>query len=75
VRVRKKVNNSRVKLELIPPENFRISRDAITIDDAAFVGIQTDMTRSEIRKYWPEMASEKLLLGMSLMKMQAGWEL
>lgn len=56
VRVRKKVNNSRVKLELIPPENFRISRDAITIDDAAFVGIQTDMTRSEIRKYWPEAA-------------------
>ena len=60
VRVRKKVNNSRVKLELIPPENFRISRDAITIDDAAFVGIQTDMTRSEIRKYWPE-ASENII--------------
>lgn len=60
VRVRKKVNNSRVKLELIPPENFRISRDAITIDDASFVGIQTDMTRSEIRKYWPE-ASENII--------------
>lgn len=54
VRVRKTINKSRVKLELIPPENFRISRDATCIEDAQFVGIQTDMTRSEIRKYWPE---------------------
>ena len=53
VRVRKTINKSRVKLELIPPENFRISRDATCIEDAQFVGIQTDMTRSEIRKYWP----------------------
>lgn len=57
VRVRKTINKSRVKLELVPPENFRISRDATCIEDAYFVGIQTDMTRSEIRKYWPE-ASE-----------------
>ena len=57
VRVKKTINKSRVKLELIPPENFRISRDATCIEDAQFVGIQTDMTRSEIRKYWPE-ASE-----------------
>ena len=46
----------RVKVELVPPENFRISRDATYIDDAAFVGIQTEMTRSEIRKYYPDMA-------------------
>lgn len=57
VRVKKTINKSRVKLELIPPENFRISRDATCIEDAQFVGIQSDMTRSEIRKYWPE-ASE-----------------
>ena len=56
VRLRRKVNKSRVKLENIPPENFRISRDAKSIDDAVFVGIQTDMTRSEIRKHWPEVA-------------------
>lgn len=56
VRVRKEINKSRVKLELIPPENFRISRDATTIEDASFVGIQNNMTRSEIRKYYPEMA-------------------
>jgi len=56
VRVRKTINNSRVKVELIPPENFRISRDCQSIDESQFVGIQTDMTRSEIRKYWPEVA-------------------
>lgn len=57
VRVKKTINKSRVKLELVPPENFRISRDATCIEDAQFVGLQTEMTRSEIRKYWPE-ASE-----------------
>jgi hypothetical protein len=56
VRIRKRINKSKVKLELVPPENFRISRDATHIDDASFVGVQTEMTRSEIRKYYPEMA-------------------
>ena len=54
VRVRKKIDNSRVKLELIPPENFRISRDATKLEDASYIGVQTEMTRSEIRKYYPE---------------------
>ena len=58
VRVRKKIDNSRVKLELIPPENFRISRDATKLDDAAYIGVQTEMTRSEIRKYYPEQAAD-----------------
>ena len=56
VRIRKRINKSRVKIELVPPENFRISRDATCITDAAFVGMQTEMTRSEIRKYYPDMA-------------------
>ena len=54
--LRRKINKSRVKIENIPPENFRISRDAKSIDDAVFVGIQTEMTRSEIRKQWPDVA-------------------
>ena len=57
VRIRRTIDKSTVKLENIPPEAFRISRDARTIEDAAFVGIQTDMTRSEIRKYYPEWAN------------------
>jgi len=56
VRIKRKIDKSRVKIENIPPENFRISRDAKSIDEAVFVGLQTDMTRSEIRKYWPHVA-------------------
>ena len=56
VRIRRKVNKSRIKLDNVPPENFRISRDAKHIDDAVFVGVQVDMTRSEIRKQWPDIA-------------------
>jgi len=58
VRVRKKIDKSKVKLELVPPENFRISRDSTEIADAQFVGIQTQMSRSEIRKYYPDVAEE-----------------
>ena len=54
VRLRKKINKSKIKLELIPPESFRISNEATTIHDANFVGIQTEMTRSEIRQYYPD---------------------
>tara|TARA_R100001086_G_scaffold17349_1_gene8475 strand:- start:8415 stop:10553 length:2139 start_codon:yes stop_codon:yes gene_type:complete len=58
VRIKRTINKSRVKIDLIPPENFRISREATTIEDASFVGIQTEMTRSEIRKYYPEASAE-----------------
>lgn len=54
VRLRKRIDKSRVKLALVPPENFRISRDATTIEDASFVALQTQITRSEIRKMWPD---------------------
>ena len=57
VRLRRKIDRSRVNIENVPPENFRISRDAKSIDEAVFVGIQTDMTRSEIRKQWPDVAA------------------
>lgn len=56
VRIKRTIDKSHVKIETVPPENFRISRDAKSIKDASFVGIQTTMTRSEIRKWWPEVA-------------------
>jgi len=56
VRLRKTIDKSRIKLEVIPPENFRISNEAKEIEDAVFVGIQNQLTRSEIRKYYPEWA-------------------
>ena len=58
VRIRRKTDKSRVRIENIPPESFRITRDAKSIDDAALVGIQTEMTRSEIRKMWPDVAAD-----------------
>ena len=58
VRLRRKIDKSRIKLENIPPENFRISRDAKAIEDAVFVGVQTDMTRSEMRKQWPDVVKD-----------------
>ena len=54
VRLKRAIDRSRVKLELVPPENFRISREATSIDESSFVGIQTEMTRSELRKHYPE---------------------
>lgn len=56
VRLRRKINKSKVKLELIPPESFRISREASNIENAEFVGLQSTYTRSEMRKMWPEMS-------------------
>jgi hypothetical protein len=58
VRLKREVNKTRVRLNNVPPECFRITRDAHTIDDAAFVGIQTDLTRSDIRKYWPDISED-----------------
>ena len=58
VRIRRKKDKSRIKIDNVPPENFRISRDATCIEDAVFVGVQTDMTRSELRKYWPDVAED-----------------
>jgi hypothetical protein len=58
VRLRKKIDKSRIKLDCIPPESFRISNDAKDIDDAAYVGIQTEMTKSDLRRYYPEWAND-----------------
>jgi len=58
VRLRKRIDKSRIKLEVIPPEAFRISENARDIEDAEFVGLQTEVSRSELRKYYPDWAAE-----------------
>lgn len=58
VRVKRTVNKSGVKIRNIQPESFLISQGASSIEDAAFVGVQEDMTRSEIRKMYPEYADD-----------------
>lgn len=50
VRIRKEIDNSRVRLENIPPENFLIDSSSISIDDAKYVGIQTEWTISDLRE-------------------------
>ncbi len=56
VRLRRKINKSRVVIAHVHPEAFRITRDSDDVQTAAFVGIQVDMTRSEIRKAWGKKA-------------------
>mgnify|MGYP000147167127 CR=1 FL=1 len=56
VRLKRTYDMSRVKVENVPPENFLISRDASSIETANFVGIQVEMSRSDIRKMYPDIA-------------------
>ena len=58
VRLKRKHNKTRILIKNVHPECFRITRDAHSLDDANFVGIQIDMTRSEIRKYFPDIAED-----------------
>jgi hypothetical protein len=58
VRIRRKVDRSRVDVEQVPPENFRITRDATCIEDASFVGIVHEYSRSDIRKMFPDIAEK-----------------
>jgi len=55
VRLRRKIDKSGVKLSTIPPESFLIDRAASSITDATFVGIVTEMTRSDIRRTWSDL--------------------
>ena len=50
VSIRREVDKSKVALENIPPESFMINRDATDIASASFVGIQTEMTLSDLRE-------------------------
>ena len=56
VRLKRKHNKTRILIKNVHPECFRITRDAHSLDDAGFVGIQIDMTRSEVRKFFPDIA-------------------
>jgi len=66
VRLRRKIDKSGVKLRNIPPESFIIDRAASSISDAKFVGMITDMTRSDIRRMWPDFEGDISDLGEEL---------
>ena len=63
VRLRRKVDKSGVKIKNIPPESFLINQSATSINDAKFVGLITDMTRSEIRMNWPKFKGDLADMG------------
>ena len=50
VSIRKEVDKSKVTLENIPPESFMINRGATDIPSASFIGVQTEMSLSDLRE-------------------------
>jgi hypothetical protein len=58
VRLREKVSRNKIALSTVPPENFRVTRDATCIEDAGYLGVAYEMTRSDIRTYWPDRAEK-----------------
>jgi len=56
VRLKRKTNKTRIQIKNVHPECFRVTRDGDNLDEKSFVGIQIDMTRSEVRKFFPDIA-------------------
>ena len=63
VRLRRTIDKSGVKLRNIPPESFIVDRQATSIKDAKFVATITDMTRSDIRRLFPDFKGDIKDLG------------
>jgi len=63
VRLRRTVDKSGVKLRNIPPESFIVDRQATSIKDSKFVATITDMTRSDIRRLFPDYKGDISDLG------------
>jgi hypothetical protein len=66
VRLRRTVDKSGVKLRNIPPESFIVDRAATSVKDAKFVACVTDMTRSDIRRLFPDFDGDIEDLGEEL---------
>jgi hypothetical protein len=63
VRLRRKVDKSRVTFDAIPPETFLINRSATSIQSASFIGKVTELSHSEIRQMFPEFKKDLSELG------------
>lgn len=50
VKIRKSIDKSKIVLENIPPEAFLIDKDSVSIQDAKYIGIQTEYTLSDLRE-------------------------
>ncbi len=58
VSIRREVDKSRVSLENIPPESFMINRGATDIPSASFIGVQTEMSLSDLREMGFDVADD-----------------
>ena len=63
VRLRRKIDMSKVSIDAIPPETFLINRSANSIQDANFVGKVTELTHSEIRIMFPDFKKDLTEIG------------
>ena len=50
-KIRRKINNGKLKAECLPPEEYRIERDATSLDDAKFHAHIRTVTRSDLIKW------------------------
>jgi hypothetical protein len=66
VRLRRKIDKSGIKLRNIPPESFVIERNATNINESKFVACISDMTRSDIRRLFPDYKGKIEDLGEEL---------
>ena len=73
VRLRRKIDKSGVKLHNIAPESFLINRAATSVTDATFVGIVTDMTRSDIRRTWADLDIDLEEIGEEATVRDSSW--
>ena len=58
VRINRTKTTRKVEVTNVPPEALRISRDAESIKDAPFVGLEFETTRSAIRARYPDKKDE-----------------
>jgi len=75
VRLRRKINKSGVKIRNIPPESFMIDKTAESVSEARFVGLVSDMTRSEIRVMWPDFTGDLAEMGEESSFRDSEWSL
>jgi len=73
VRLRRKIDKSGVVLRNVPPESFLIDKTADSIPDAKFVGLVTDMTRSDIRRNWPDFTGDLSEIGDESSTRDSDW--
>jgi hypothetical protein len=75
VRLRRKIDKSGVRIRNIPPESFVIDKGAETISEAKFIGLVTDMTRSDIRRNWPDFKGDLSEMGEEASFRDSEWSL